>query len=71
MPSGEVFVHDGYFFAGDTGAAPKQNHIDVFTGVFESNPFSNFLFSNASKSFEAFVVSDEKISEFFVEHSRK
>jgi 3D (Asp-Asp-Asp) domain-containing protein len=71
MPSGDVFVHDGYFFAGDTGGAIKENHIDVFTGVFESNPFSNFLFSNSSKSFEAYVVSDEKINEFFIYLSGK
>lgn len=35
---GKTFLHDGYFFAGDTGAAIKTNHIDVFTGI-EAIPF--------------------------------
>lgn len=36
---GTSFLHDGYFFAGDTGGAIKENHIDVFTGIDASHPF--------------------------------
>lgn len=56
----ESYSHNGFFFAGDTGGAIKGNHIDVFTGIDDSHPF-NFVQSNASKTFEAFIVNDEEI----------
>lgn len=61
LPDGRKVLHDGYFFAGDTGGAIRQNHIDVFTGTYEGNPFKDVIFSNASKTFEAFVVTDPEI----------
>ncbi len=70
MPNGEIFLHDGYFFAGDTGGAIKKNHIDIFTGVYELNPFKDFLFSDANKTFEVFLISDEEIKELFDDLSR-
>jgi hypothetical protein len=54
-------IHDGYFFAGDTGSAIKGNHIDLFTGVFEGNPFIDVIQSNPTKTFEAFVVTEPSI----------
>lgn len=71
MPNGEIFVHDGYFFAGDTGGAIKKNHIDIFTGIYAQNPFKDFLFSNPDESFEAFFITNEKIIQYFDEISRK
>ncbi len=70
MPNGDIFVHDGYFFAGDTGGAIKKNHIDIFTGVYEQNPFADFLFSNEKMTFEVFLISDEEITQLFDEMSR-
>lgn len=60
-PDGTLGAHDGYFFAGDTGGAIKDNHIDVFTGVFEGNPFPTVVRSNAQKTFEAYVITDQAI----------
>lgn len=55
-------IHDGYFFAGDTGGAIKQNHIDVFTGKDNSHPFA-FVKSNAGKVFTAYIVKNDAIIE--------
>jgi 3D (Asp-Asp-Asp) domain-containing protein len=60
-PDGTPGTHDGYFFAGDTGGAIKGNHIDVFTGVFEGNPFPEVVLSNEQKTFEAYVITDQGI----------
>jgi hypothetical protein len=56
LPSGKRVQHDGYFFAGDIGGAIKGNHIDVFTGVYRKNPFSGFVQSKSSATFEAYRV---------------
>ena len=61
LPNGKTAVHDGYFFAGDTGGAIKQLHIDVFTGVYEGNPFPDVVKSNASKTIDAYLISDATI----------
>jgi len=61
LPNGQKVIHDGYFFAGDTGSAIKGNHIDLFTGVFEGNPFIDVIQSNPTKTFEAFVVTEQSI----------
>jgi 3D (Asp-Asp-Asp) domain-containing protein len=64
LPSGVKAVHDGYFFAADTGGMIKDNHIDVFTGIVTpaNNPFSSFVRSSATKTFEAFLVSDPNVT---------
>lgn len=64
LPDGSTFVHDGYFFAGDTGGGIKYNHIDVFTGNNNSNtqPFK-FIKSSANGTFSAKVVEDKDIIE--------
>ena len=56
-----VIVHDGYFFAADRSGAIKQNHIDVFIGTLDKNPFLDFVFSNPQKTFDAFLVKDSEI----------
>lgn len=62
LPSGEQVVHDGYFFAADVGGAIQGNHIDVFIGIADRNPFS-FVTSSARGTFQAYVVDDAEISE--------
>jgi 3D (Asp-Asp-Asp) domain-containing protein len=57
---GTTFLHDGYFFAGDTGGAIKTNHIDVFTGVDDSHPIS-FVKSTPKQEFKAYIVTDALI----------
>jgi 3D (Asp-Asp-Asp) domain-containing protein len=61
MPSGRKAKHDGYFFASDRGGAISGNHIDVFAGHWAENPFPSFIFSTAQKTFEAYVIADEKV----------
>lgn len=61
LPNGKTVIHDGYFFAGDTGGAIKKNHIDIFTGIFTGNPFPNVIQSSETKTFEAFIVTDKTI----------
>ncbi|MFD1294972.1 3D domain-containing protein [Lutibacter holmesii] len=55
---GQVFHHDGYFFAGDTGSKITGNHIDVFIGINKSNPFK-FIKSNSSNTFKAEIITDQ------------
>lgn len=61
LPNGAKVKHDGYFFAGDTGGAIKQNHIDVFTGIYEENPFKEIIYSNSKYTFEAYIVTDSTV----------
>jgi 3D (Asp-Asp-Asp) domain-containing protein len=61
LPNGEQVIHDGYFFAGDTGGAIKKNHIDIFTGIYTGNPFPEVIKSNESKTFGAMIVTDTNI----------
>lgn len=51
----ETYVHDGYFYAMDTGGAIEGNHIDVFLGYATKNPFS-FVKSRPSATFEAYLI---------------
>jgi 3D (Asp-Asp-Asp) domain-containing protein len=62
LTSSSSAMHDGYFYAADTGGAIKQNHIDVFAGITKENPFPSFVKSNRANTFEAFLISDPKIS---------
>jgi 3D (Asp-Asp-Asp) domain-containing protein len=57
----ETIIHDGYFFAGDRGGAIKDNHIDVFTGVTRNCLYFPWIGHNASNSFKAYIVKDQKI----------
>jgi 3D (Asp-Asp-Asp) domain-containing protein len=62
LPNGETVQHDGYFFAADTGGAIHQNHIDIFGGISDANPFPNFVHSTPSPTFEAFLINDPQIT---------
>jgi 3D (Asp-Asp-Asp) domain-containing protein len=66
LPDGSKVIHDGYFFAGDTGGAIKNNHIDVFTGIFARNPFPEVVKSNELKTFEAYIATDSIIIQSLV-----
>lgn len=72
LPDGTSVPHDGYFFAGDTGGAIKQNHIDVFSGTFEGNPFPGLVRSSPEHTFDAYLVSDPVIIAALTQrHQRK
>lgn len=59
-PAGTV-THDGYFLAADTGGAIKGHHIDTFCGVTPTNCLPSFISSDATKTFDAFVVKDAAV----------
>lgn len=61
LPSGEIVVHDGYFFAGDIGGAIKSNHIDVFIGTHEDSSFFPWITNTNKKTFKAYIVKDQNI----------
>jgi 3D (Asp-Asp-Asp) domain-containing protein len=61
LPSGASAVHDGFFFAADTGGAIKGSHLDVFGGLLRTNPFPAFVKSSDKHTFEAFLVNDPGI----------
>ncbi len=60
LPSGARVVHDGYFYAADGGKAITGNHIDVFLGIADRNPFS-FVKSTESGTFTAYLVNNSAI----------
>ncbi|HEY9617626.1 MAG TPA: 3D domain-containing protein [Microcoleaceae cyanobacterium] len=62
LPSGQRAIHDGYFYAADTGSAIIGDHIDVFLGTSSQNPFS-FITSKPSGEFDAFLVEDATITQ--------
>lgn len=70
-PEGDTLIHDGYFFAGDTGGAIKEFHIDVFTGTQTQNPFVEFVFSDPKKPVEAYLITEPEICDYLKSlHSR-
>ncbi len=62
LPDGRKLTHDGYFFASDTGFGVDGNHIDVFNGVSDQNPFP-WVASAKSRTFTAFKVKDSRVIE--------
>ncbi|MGI0484707.1 DUF3747 domain-containing protein [Pantanalinema rosaneae CENA516] len=62
LPSGQRVTHDGYFYAADVGGAIEGNHIDVFLGIAEQNPF-RFVTSSPRGTFEAYLVNDPQIQQ--------
>jgi len=59
--TGETIIHDGYFFANDTGGAIKKNHIDVYVGNEKHSELSVFVRSKEKETFSAYVIEDEEI----------
>ncbi len=53
---GQLFTHDGYVVASDTGGAIEGNHIDMFVANATVEPFPNVVRSNPRHTFEAFIV---------------
>lgn len=63
LPSGNSIMHDGYFFAADTGGAIKSNHIDFFSGIQDSNPFPDFIKSKSNHTFDAYIINNADLVE--------
>ena len=61
--SGETIIHDGYFFANDTGGAIKKNHIDVYVGNEKHSELSAFVRSKETETFTAYIIEDPKIQQ--------
>lgn len=61
LPTGEVIIHDGYFFAGDMGGAIKLNHIDVFIGTQLEAPFFPWIGHSNLITFKAYIVKDQTV----------
>lgn len=62
LPDGSRRIHDGYFFAGDTGGLIHGNHIDVYIGIDSSSPFS-WITSNPNTSIQYQVVPDQDLKD--------
>ena len=54
--NGEIFTHDGYVIASDTGGAIEGNHIDMFVADANVKPFPGLVRSNPHYTFEAYTV---------------
>ena len=54
----ERWVHDGYFFAGDTGSAISGEQVDVFIGTAIQNPFTALKRSTRKATLLAYTVTD-------------
>jgi 3D (Asp-Asp-Asp) domain-containing protein len=54
--NGELFTHDGYVVASDTGGAIEGNHIDMFVDNAAGKPFPDVVRSNPRSTFKAYVV---------------
>jgi 3D (Asp-Asp-Asp) domain-containing protein len=61
-PDGVSRVHDGYFFAADTGGLIRGRHVDVYIGVDKKTPFS-WITSNANANIAYQVVPDKDIQD--------
>lgn len=70
MPDGSEEVHDGYFFAADTGGALHGNHVDVFIGTATTTPFG-FVRSTASATYKMYVVNNPKIRSMMIDRHTK
>ena len=64
--SNQKYTHDGYFFAGDTGSAIKENHFDFFIGLKKENPFSTIITSNKNDLMEIYIINNRRIREDFL-----
>ena len=58
---GKIITHDGYFFAADRGGAIKENHIDIYTGLFHRVSYFPWVGHKAEAVFKAYIVNDQTI----------
>jgi|GEM_PF-5861835 len=56
FPDGREVVHDGYYFAGDTGGAIRDDHVDYFIGTSEASGLPDFVKSHPTPTFRAYLV---------------
>jgi 3D (Asp-Asp-Asp) domain-containing protein len=63
LPTGGDIVHDGFFFAADTGKAIIGNHVDIYCGEVSTNCMPSVIKSNCKELFDAFLVDDSDIAE--------
>ena len=70
LPNGTKSSHDGYFFSADVGGDIKGNHIDVFTGLFKSEPL-DFSKSIPTGTFEAYIITNDEIKNQLIKKHRK
>ncbi len=66
MPDGSQRLHDGYFFAGDTGGLIRGQHIDVYIGIDTLSPFS-WITSQSSSRIQYQIVPDTDLKEVLLE----
>lgn len=66
LDNGDTQIHDGYFYAADTGGAIEGNHVDVFIGYSAWNPFS-FVKSHPGATFDAYLVEEPLVLEALAE----
>jgi len=57
----DSLVHDGYFYSVDIGSAIKENHIDIFTGIFSSAFFPEIITSNKNNTFTAYILTNQRM----------
>jgi 3D (Asp-Asp-Asp) domain-containing protein len=62
MPDGTRRIHDGYFFAGDTGGLIRDNHVDVYIGIDTVTPF-DWITSNSGSRIQYQIVPDNDLKE--------
>ncbi len=72
LPDGGTAKHDGYFLAGDTGGAIRQEHLDLFTGTSRHRVFMRVAKASKPQTFsDAYIVNSEPIRQrLLAEHSR-
>jgi len=56
---GKEHIHDGIWVVEDTGGAIKGNHIDIFLGPEQPNPFKAWSKSRSDATFDAYIVLKE------------
>lgn len=66
MEDGQTRLHDGYFYAADTGGSIDGAHIDVYLGFTVNNPFL-FVRSDGADRIEAFIVHELALDESLAE----
>lgn len=64
LEDGTSRIHDGYFYALDTGGGIEGNQIDVFLGVDAENPFI-FVKTDPRQTVDAYLVPEPELEDAF------